>query len=107
MGANLALATRKVEKKICWDFAHALLELAVWLQAGEDHAIAAGSRAVLKSGCRPLGARGTTRGRALPLDPPRGLFGVGFRGNGPEAGGRGRQSGLALSGRGGEGARGA
>ena len=43
-----------MKKKICWDFAHALLELAVWLQAGEDHAIAAGSRAVLKSGCRPL-----------------------------------------------------
>jgi hypothetical protein len=39
---------------MCWDFAHALLELAAWLQAGEDHAIAAGSRAVLKSGCRPL-----------------------------------------------------
>jgi hypothetical protein len=38
------------KKKICWDFAHALLELAVWLQAGEDHAIAAGSRAVLKLG---------------------------------------------------------
>jgi hypothetical protein len=32
------------QKKICWDFAHALLELAVWLQAGEDRAIAAGSR---------------------------------------------------------------
>ena len=42
MGANLALARWK---KICWDFAHALLELAVWLQAGEDRAIAAGSKA--------------------------------------------------------------
>jgi hypothetical protein len=43
MGANLALV--RLKKKICWDFAHALLELAVWLQAGEDRAIAAGSRA--------------------------------------------------------------
>jgi mannose/cellobiose epimerase-like protein (N-acyl-D-glucosamine 2-epimerase family) len=33
------------QKKNCWDFAHALLELAVWLQAGEDRAIAAGSKA--------------------------------------------------------------
>jgi hypothetical protein len=42
MGANLTLARWK---KNCWDFAHALLELAVWLQAGEGHAIAAGGRA--------------------------------------------------------------
>jgi hypothetical protein len=32
-------------EKICWDFVHALLELAVWLQSGEDRAIAAGSQA--------------------------------------------------------------
>jgi hypothetical protein len=40
----------KRRKKICWDFVHALLELAVWLQAGEDRAIAAGSQADLKNG---------------------------------------------------------
>jgi hypothetical protein len=34
------------QKKICWDwdFVHALLELAAWLQAGEDRAIAAGGQ---------------------------------------------------------------
>jgi hypothetical protein len=36
---------QQAQKKICWDFAHALLELAAWLQAGEDRAITAGSRA--------------------------------------------------------------
>jgi hypothetical protein len=36
---------RRAQKKICWDFVHALLELAVWLQAEEDRAIAAGSKA--------------------------------------------------------------
>jgi hypothetical protein len=41
-------------KKICWDFVHALFELAIWLQAGEDRAIAAGSQADLKTGCRRL-----------------------------------------------------
>jgi hypothetical protein len=47
MGANLALAwcKKNVLAVGCWDFAHALLELAAWLQAGEDRAIAAGSRA--------------------------------------------------------------
>jgi hypothetical protein len=36
---------QQAQKKICWDFVHALLELAVWLQAGEDRAIAAGIKA--------------------------------------------------------------
>jgi hypothetical protein len=36
---------QQAQKKICWDFVHALLELAIWLQAGEDRAIAAGSQA--------------------------------------------------------------
>jgi hypothetical protein len=39
-----------VQKKICWDFVHALFELAIWLQAGEDRAIAAGSQVDLKTG---------------------------------------------------------
>jgi hypothetical protein len=33
---------------------HVLLELAVWLQAGEDRAIAAGSQTDAKTGCLPL-----------------------------------------------------
>jgi hypothetical protein len=53
----LEVSRQQAQKKNCWDFVHALLELAVWLQAGEDHAIAAGSKAVLKSGCRPLRLR--------------------------------------------------
>jgi hypothetical protein len=36
---------QQAQKKICWDFVHALLELAAWLQAGEDRAIVAGSQA--------------------------------------------------------------
>jgi hypothetical protein len=46
-GGERPRAPLGVHKKCvgCWDFAHALLELAVWLQAGEDRAIAAGSRA--------------------------------------------------------------
>jgi hypothetical protein len=39
------VSRQQAQKKICWDFVHALLELAVWLQAGEDRAIAAGSQA--------------------------------------------------------------
>jgi hypothetical protein len=36
----------QAQKKICWDSVHALLELVeAWLQAGEDRAIAAGSKA--------------------------------------------------------------
>jgi hypothetical protein len=50
MGANLALARQN--KKICWDFAHALLELAVWLQAGEDHAIAIAAGSGQQSGLK-------------------------------------------------------
>jgi hypothetical protein len=45
---------QQAQKKICWDFVHALLELAIWLQAGEDRAIAAGSQADLKTGCSRL-----------------------------------------------------
>jgi hypothetical protein len=47
---------QQAQKKICWDFVHALLELTAWLQAGEDCAIAAGSQADLKSGCPRLGS---------------------------------------------------
>jgi hypothetical protein len=104
MGANLALA--RLKKKICWDFAHALLELAVWLQAGEDHAIAAGSRAVLKSRCRPLVVpnKGHVALQVLqapppspsppppPLPPPPGRGGVGV---GSWEGGDGDGLGLA------------
>jgi hypothetical protein len=44
------VSRQQAQKKICWDFVHALLELAVGslaLQAGEDRAIAiaAGSKA--------------------------------------------------------------
>jgi hypothetical protein len=46
------VSRQQAQKKVCWDFVHALLELlAVWLQAGEDRAIgnwqciAAGSKA--------------------------------------------------------------
>jgi hypothetical protein len=34
------VSRQQAQKKICWDFVHALLELAVWLQAGKDRAIA-------------------------------------------------------------------
>jgi hypothetical protein len=33
------------KNKICWDFVHALLKLAIWFQAGEDRATAAASQA--------------------------------------------------------------
>jgi hypothetical protein len=39
-----AAPTAGIEKN-CWDFVHALLELAIWIQAGEDRAIATGSQA--------------------------------------------------------------
>jgi hypothetical protein len=39
------VSRQQAQKKICWDFVHALLELAACLQAGEDRAIAAGSKA--------------------------------------------------------------
>jgi hypothetical protein len=40
------VSRQQAQKKICWDFVHALLELAIWLEAGEEHrAIAAGSQA--------------------------------------------------------------
>jgi hypothetical protein len=48
------VSRQQAQKKIWWDFVHALLEFAAWRQAGEDRAIAAGSKADLKSGCRPL-----------------------------------------------------
>jgi hypothetical protein len=55
--SRVEVPRQQAQKKMCWDFAHALLELAVWLQAsgrgaGEDRAIAAGSKADKKSGCR-------------------------------------------------------
>jgi hypothetical protein len=43
--SRVEVSRQQAQKKICWDFAHALLELAVWLQAGGDCAIAAGSKA--------------------------------------------------------------
>jgi hypothetical protein len=43
--SRVEVSRQQAQKKICWDFAHALLELAAWLQAGEDRAIAAGSQA--------------------------------------------------------------
>jgi hypothetical protein len=52
--SRVEVSRQQAPEKICWDFVHALLELAVWLQAGEDRAIAAGSKADKKSGCRPL-----------------------------------------------------
>jgi hypothetical protein len=39
------VSRQQAQKTICWDSVHALLELAIWLQAGEDRAIAAGSQA--------------------------------------------------------------
>jgi hypothetical protein len=42
--AGIEVSRQQAQKKICWHFVHALLELAVWLQAGEDRAIAAGSK---------------------------------------------------------------
>jgi hypothetical protein len=59
------VSRQQAQKKICWDFAHALLELAVWLQAGEDRAIAAGSRADKKSGSAAVAAV-----RGCPLSSP-------------------------------------
>jgi hypothetical protein len=41
---STAVSRQQAQKKSCWDFVHALLELAVWFQAGEDRAIAAGSK---------------------------------------------------------------
>jgi hypothetical protein len=52
--SRVEVSRQQAQKKICWDFVHALLELAVWLQAGEDRAIAAGSKVDLKSGCPRL-----------------------------------------------------
>jgi hypothetical protein len=43
--SRVEVSRQQAQKKRCWDFAHALLELAAWLQAGEDCAIAAGSKA--------------------------------------------------------------
>jgi hypothetical protein len=43
--SRVEVSRHQAQKKICWDFVHALLELAVWLQVGEDRAIAAGSKA--------------------------------------------------------------
>jgi hypothetical protein len=37
--SRVEVSRQQAQKKICWDFVHALLELAVWLQAGEDRAI--------------------------------------------------------------------
>jgi hypothetical protein len=42
--AGKSVSTASAEKN-CWDFVHVLLELKVWRQAGEDRAIAAGSKA--------------------------------------------------------------
>jgi hypothetical protein len=42
--SRVEMSRQQAQKKICLDFVHALLELAVWLQAGEDRAIAAGSQ---------------------------------------------------------------
>jgi hypothetical protein len=43
--SRVEVSRQQAQKKICWDFVHALLELAAWLQlqSGEDRAIAAGS----------------------------------------------------------------
>jgi hypothetical protein len=49
--SRVEVSRQQAQKKIFWDFVHALLELAVWLQAGEDRAIAAGSKADKKTGC--------------------------------------------------------
>jgi hypothetical protein len=45
--SRVEVSRQQAQKKICWDSVHALLELAAWLQAGEDRAIAiaAGSKA--------------------------------------------------------------
>ena len=43
--SRVEVSRQQAPKKKCWDFAHVLLELGVWLQTGEDRAIAAGSRA--------------------------------------------------------------
>jgi hypothetical protein len=52
--SRIGRSRQQAQKKICLDFVHALLELAIWLQAGEDRAIAAGSQSDLKTGCRRL-----------------------------------------------------
>jgi hypothetical protein len=68
--AGRAAPTASAEKKICWDFVYALLELAIWLRAGEDSAgaIAAGSQtAGKKTGCRRLRRGG---GRKKDPQPP-------------------------------------
>jgi hypothetical protein len=41
---------QQAPKKICWDFVHALLELAIWLQTRDGRSIAAGSQADKKNG---------------------------------------------------------
>jgi hypothetical protein len=43
--SRVEVPRQQAQKKICWDFVYALLEFAAWLQAGEDRAIAAGSKA--------------------------------------------------------------
>jgi hypothetical protein len=44
--SRVQVSRQQAQKKICWDFVNALLELAVWLQVREDRAIAAaGSKA--------------------------------------------------------------
>jgi hypothetical protein len=52
--SRVEVSRQQAQKKICWDFVHALLELAVWLQAGEDRVIAAGSKVDKKTGAPPL-----------------------------------------------------
>jgi hypothetical protein len=32
--SRVEVSRQQAQKKICWDFVHALLELAAWLQAG-------------------------------------------------------------------------
>jgi hypothetical protein len=62
--SRVEASRQQAQKKICLDFVHALLELAAWLQAGEDRAIAAGGKAdlKLKKRLRPL-----AEALALPL----------------------------------------
>jgi hypothetical protein len=75
--AGRAAPTAKAQKKICWDFVHALFELAIWLQAGEDRAMHCGGQpSRFKNGLSaPISSAGEfairetmPRGHAMPPD---------------------------------------
>jgi hypothetical protein len=50
--SRVEVSRQQAQQKICWDFMHALLELAVWLQAGDDRAVAIAAGGGQQSGLK-------------------------------------------------------